>query len=43
MIDDIFYVQPSQLETSVLLELICNRYDRRSLLVTSNMSVAIEN
>ncbi|QNI69420.1 istB-like ATP binding family protein [Cyanobium sp. NS01] len=36
MIDDISYVRRSELETSVLFELICHRYERRSLLVTSN-------
>jgi len=44
VIDDISYVRRSELETSVLYsfgegfayELICHRYERRSLLVTSN-------
>ena len=36
VIDDISYVRCSELETSVLFELICHRYERRSLLVTSN-------
>ena len=36
VIDDISYVRRSELETSVLFELICHRYERRSLLVTSN-------
>ena len=35
-IDDISYVCRSELETSVLFELICHRYERKSLLVTSN-------
>lgn len=30
------YVRRSELETSVLFELICHRYERKSLLVTSN-------
>jgi DNA replication protein DnaC len=29
-------VRRSELETSVLFELICHRYERKSLLVTSN-------
>jgi DNA replication protein DnaC len=29
-------VHRSEIETSVLLELICHRYERKSLLVTSN-------
>jgi DNA replication protein DnaC len=36
LIDDISYVRRSWLETSVLFELICYRYERKSLLVTSN-------
>ena len=36
VIDDISYVRRSELETSVLFELICYRYERKSLLVTSN-------
>ena len=36
VIDDISYVRRSELETAVLFELICHRYERRSLLVTSN-------
>lgn len=36
VIDDISYVCRSGLETSVLFELFCDRYERRSLLVTSN-------
>jgi DNA replication protein DnaC len=36
VIDDISYVRRSELETSVLFELIGHRYERRSLLVTSN-------
>jgi hypothetical protein len=34
VIDDISYVRRSELETSVLFDLICHRYERRSLLVT---------
>ena len=36
VIDDISYVRRNELETSVLFELICHRYERKSLLVTSN-------
>jgi DNA replication protein DnaC len=36
VIDDISYVRRSELETSVLFELICHRYGHKSLLVTSN-------
>lgn len=36
VIDDISYVRRDEAETSVLFELIAHRYERRSLLVTSN-------
>lgn len=36
VLDDLSYVQRDQAETSVLFELIAARYERRSLLVTSN-------
>ena len=36
VIDDISYVRRIKLETSVLFELICHRYECKSLLVTSN-------
>ena len=36
IIDDIGYVKRSQLETSVLFELIAHRYEASSLLITSN-------
>jgi DNA replication protein DnaC len=36
VIDDISYVRRSELETSVLFELICHRYERKSLLVSGN-------
>ncbi len=36
VIDDISYVRRSELETSVLFEVICHRYERKSLLLTSN-------
>ena len=36
VIDDMGYVRRSEAETSVLFELISHRYERRSLLVTSN-------
>ena len=36
--DDIAYVSKDQAETSVLFELIGSRYERRSMLITSNQS-----
>ena len=36
VIDNIYYVRRSELETSVLFELIYHRCERKSLLVTSN-------
>ena len=36
MIDDIGYVRKDEAETSVLFELVMHRYERKSLLVTSN-------
>jgi len=36
VIDDFSYVRRSELETSVLFELICHRYECKSPLVTSN-------
>ncbi len=36
VIDDISYVRRSELETSVLSELICHRYESKSLLVSTN-------
>jgi DNA replication protein DnaC len=36
VIDETSYLRRSELETSALFELICHRYERRSLLVTSN-------
>ena len=36
VLDDLCYVRKDQAETSVLFELIAARYERRSLLVTSN-------
>ena len=36
VVDDISYVRRDEAETSVLFELIAHRYERRSLLVTSN-------
>jgi DNA replication protein DnaC len=36
--DDIAYVSKDQAETSALFELIGNRYERRSMLITSNQS-----
>ena len=35
VIDDMSYVRCSELESSVMVELICHRYERKSLLVTS--------
>jgi DNA replication protein DnaC len=36
ILDDLCYVRRDQAETSVLFELIAARYERRSLLITSN-------
>ena len=36
ILDDLCYVNRDQAETSALFELIASRYERRSLLVTSN-------
>ncbi len=36
VIDDIGYVRRDEQESSVLFELICHRYERRSLLITAN-------
>src|SRR6478609_5344445 len=36
ILDDIVYVSKDQAETSVLFELIGNRYERRSMLITAN-------
>ena len=36
ILDDIAYVTKDQAETSVLFELIAARYERRSMLITSN-------
>jgi DNA replication protein DnaC len=36
IIDDIGYVRRDEQESSVLFELICHRYERRSLLITAN-------
>ena len=36
MLDDLSYVQKDQAETSVLFELIAERYERRSILITAN-------
>jgi DNA replication protein DnaC len=36
ILDDFGYVQKDELETSVLFELICERYERKSLLITCN-------
>src|SRR5215472_4344611 len=38
ILDDIAYVSKYQAETSVLFELIGSRYERRSMLITSNQS-----
>lgn len=38
IIDDIGYVKKTEQETSVLFELIAHRYERHSLIVTSNQS-----
>ncbi|MFM0085296.1 ATP-binding protein, partial [Paraburkholderia sediminicola] len=36
--DDLSYVRKDQAETSVLFELIAERYERRSLLITANQA-----
>ena len=36
LIDDVGYVRRDEQESSVLFELICHRYERRSILITSN-------
>jgi DNA replication protein DnaC len=38
--DDLGYVRKDQAETSVLFELIAERYERRSLIVTCNQPFA---
>ena len=38
ILDDFGYVQKDELETSVLFELICERYERKSLVITCNQS-----
>jgi DNA replication protein DnaC len=38
ILDDVAYVSKDQAETSVLFELIGSRYERRSMLITSNQS-----
>ena len=36
ILDDFGYVQKDELETSVLFDLICERYERKSMLITCN-------
>lgn len=36
ILDDFGYVQKDELETSVLFELICERYERKSMMITCN-------
>lgn len=36
ILDDFGYVKKSEMETNILFELICERYERRSLLITCN-------
>jgi DNA replication protein DnaC len=36
ILDDFGYVKKDELETSVLFELICERYERKSMLITCN-------
>jgi DNA replication protein DnaC len=38
IVDDIGYVKKTEQETSVLFELIAHRYERHSLIITSNQS-----
>ncbi len=40
ILDDIGYVKKDQMETSVLFELICERYENKSLLITCNQPFA---
>jgi len=40
ILDDFGYVQKNQMETSVLFELICERYENKSLLITCNQPFA---
>lgn len=40
ILDDLGYVQKDQTETSVLFELICERYENKSLLITCNQVFA---
>jgi DNA replication protein DnaC len=40
ILDDLGYVQKDQIETSVLFELICERYENKSLLITCNQVFA---
>jgi DNA replication protein DnaC len=35
-VDDLSYVRRDQAETSVLFELICERYERKSIAITAN-------
>ena len=39
-LDDFGYVKKDEAETSVLFELICERYESKSLLITSNQGFA---
>jgi DNA replication protein DnaC len=41
ILDDIVYVSKDQAETSVLFELIGNRYERRSMLITANQPFGV--
>ena len=41
ILDDLSYVRRDQAETSVLFELISERYERKSLAVTANTAVRI--
>ena len=36
ILDDFGYVQRDECETSVLFELVCERYERKSMLITCN-------
>ncbi len=40
ILDDIGYVKKDQMETSVLFELICERYENKSILITCNQPFA---
>lgn len=42
ILDDLAYVTNDQAETSVLFELICARYERRSIMITANLCFGMQ-